>query len=90
MGNIPLCVPKKNGIEFSDYMDIARGRFSLRSVHPYEVSLENLRPVISVRDNDGGDDSATILGLEMDQESVGLRFRSCIILHAGQTDREES
>lgn len=49
-------------------MDIARGRFSLRSFHPYEMSVEDLRPIIAARETEG--DSATILGLEMDQESV--------------------
>ena len=70
MGNIPVCVQRKDSIEFGDYMDIARGHFSLRSFHPYEMSLEDLRPIIA-RDSDG-DSSATILGLEMDQESVGF------------------
>lgn len=50
-------------------MDIARGRFSLRSFHPYEMSVEDLRPII-LRESDG--EGATILGLEMDQESVGF------------------
>ena len=73
MGNVPLCVPKKNSIEFGDYMDLARGRFSLRAFHPYEASTEDLRPIMeaATKESEGGD-FATIMGLEMDEESVRM------------------
>lgn len=72
MGNLPLCVPKRGLLQFGDYTDITRGHFSLHSYRAYDMSFEDLRPILSNEDewNGDGGDSATILGLEMDQESV--------------------
>lgn len=76
---MPLCVAKKGGLPFGEYTDITGGRFSLKSFRPYDMSFEDLRPILSHEgglrawpDASGrgsrGRDSATILGLEMDTE----------------------
>lgn len=71
MGNVPLCLSKRGGIEFGEFTDITKGRFSLKSYHPYYMSFDDLsREGGSKEDGMSGRDSTTILGLEMDQESV--------------------
>ncbi len=66
--NIPLCVPKKHGFTFGDeFADLTKNPFSPKAHRPYDMSFEDLRPKSKVALEDGG---PTILGLEMDQESV--------------------
>ena len=80
MGNLPLFVPKKGTLQFGEYADLAGGRFSLKSFRPYDLSCEDLRPIMSREGGargwpeagGSGRESATILGLEMDQESVHI------------------
>lgn len=85
MGNLPS-LSKKSVVEFGEYSEVRKGQFSMRSFRPYDMSSEDLRPILSreaVRRSwlgpaAGGEEqeaasirgSATILGLEMDQESV--------------------
>jgi hypothetical protein len=73
MGNLPV-VAKKDSVQFGEYSEITKGKFSLRSYRPYDVSFEDLRPILRGRswmdEERTGGDCATILGLEMDQESV--------------------
>lgn len=77
---------KKSIVEFGEYSEVRNGQFSMRSFRPYDMSSEDLRPILSrqaVRRSWLGPaaaeeqqevssvrGSATILGLEMDQESV--------------------
>ena len=69
MGNIPLCLPRKGELVFGEYGSGTAGRFSLKSYHPYDMSIEDLRPIMS---REGGElvDNDTILGVEMDQDMV--------------------
>ena len=80
MGNIPLCIPKSDGLMFSKYAESASGQFSMQSCRPYHMSLEDLRPFpfksgkYRRKWSEGSRDSgATILGIEMDLNSVWLR-----------------
>lgn len=78
MGNLPA-VSRKGSVQFGEYSEVTKGKFSLRSYCPYEMSFEDLHPGLPRREGrerswveeDGtGGESATILGLEMNQESV--------------------
>ena len=78
MGNLPA-VSRKGSVQFGEYSEVTKGKFSLRSYRPYDMSFEDLRPGLSRREWRGrswveeegtGGESATILGLEMNQESV--------------------
>ena len=78
MGNFPLCIPKQDGIVFSDGPKSAND-FLLR--HRFQIDdLDSLRneqsqggPEYST-DPQGVDDTA-VLGIELDQDSV----RTCSI-----------
>lgn len=82
MGNLPV-LSKKSAVQFGEYSEITKGKFSLRSFRPYDMSCEDLRPILSaegrgrslVEEDGTGRDSATILGLEMDPEMVGFTSR---------------
>lgn len=76
MGNLPA-IPKRSAEQFGEYNEATKGTFSLRPFRPYDMSSEDLRPDLSRerrgrswmdKDGNGGGDSATILGLEMDQD----------------------
>lgn len=79
MGNLPV-ISKRSAVQFGEYSEVTKGKFLLRSFPPYDMSCEDLRPMMMLRegrgrswveeDGTGAGDSATILGLEMDQESV--------------------
>lgn len=70
MGNIPLCVSKKDGLVFGEYSEkMLGGRFSMRAIRPYDLSLEDLRPILS-RESNGFRDNSVLLRLEMNQELV--------------------
>lgn len=80
MGNLPV-LSKKSAVQFGEYSEITKGKFSLRSFRPYDTSCEDLRSVVSrerksrswMAEESNGGDSATILGLEMDPE-VGMLY----------------
>lgn len=75
MGNLPLCVNKKDGLRFGSYNTGAGRHLSLTGYPPYDMSLEDLRPFPShsgrVRLEEREEEvMSTIMGVEMDQESV--------------------
>lgn len=76
MGNLPA-ISRKSSEQFGEYNEATKGTFSLRPFRPYDMSFEDLRPVLSRMQKgrswvdeggNGGGDGATILGLEMDQD----------------------
>lgn len=74
MGNLPLCVNKKDGLRFGSYTTGIGGHLALTAYPPFDMSLEDLHPfpncIGGVMMDEGEEVMTTIMGVEVDQESV--------------------
>lgn len=76
MGNLPLNTHKKDGLHFGSYSpSTSSGHLRLRGYPSFDRSLEDLHPFPPrrerwVRSEEKDFEDSTILGMEVDQESV--------------------